>query len=202
MQELTVFIKRWLLTWLLLAASITSFDAWLVVASAYSGFTGELRMGIPYAYYVKQPLDPWSEGDPPVPNAIETEALQVNMVVMGAIALLGTAFWPSRSPSNAPSRPSPVEGPRPTADVARRDDLHAVPLERSSRRCLRLTIIGSLLGLGWVFGGFGWLRGKALHAAHERLGRSAPWTATAAWALGRGLVCSMVVGILGMVFVR
>jgi hypothetical protein len=204
MQELIVFIKRSLLIWLLLIASITSFDAWLVLASVYSGSTGELRVGIPYAYYVQEPLDPWSEGDPSDADAVETEALRVNVAAMGVIALVSTTFWPLRSPSNAPPTPmpSPLGASARPVDAVKPDERAVAELDRRSRRCLRRTIVGSVVGLGLIFGALGWLRGKALHAAYERLGRSAPWTATAAWAVGRGLVYSTLIGILGMAFVR
>jgi len=202
MQDLIVFIKRALLTWLLLVGSIMSFDVWLVLASAFSGYTGELRVGIPYAYYVQEPLDPWSEGDPPVADEVETEALQVNVAVMGALALVSTIFWPSRSPSKVPSMPSPVAGSTPPADVAKRDEPQIAALDRRSRRCLRLTIAGSLLGLGLIFGGFGWRRGRKLSMLYLKLGRVPPWTAAAAWATGRGILCATVIGILGMIFAR
>lgn len=198
MQELIVFIKRSLLTWLLLIASITSFDAWLVVASAFSGYTGDLRVGIPYPYYVQEPLDPWLDGDPPVADEVETEALQVNVAAMGIVALVSAALWPSRSPST----PSPMGGSTPPAEVARLDEQQVAVLDRRSRRCLRLTIVGSLLGLGWLFGGLGWWRGRRLSSTYAKLGRVLPWTATAAWAAGRGIVCATLIGILGLLFAR
>jgi hypothetical protein len=202
MQRFIILIKRSLLMWLLLIAALTSFDAWLVLASAYSGYTGELRVGIPYAYFVKKPLDPWSDGDPHVTNAIKAEELQVNVAAMGVVALVSAIFWPSRSPAKSPSTPSPIGASAPTTDVATRDELHIAALDRRSRRCLRLTIMGSLLGFGWVFGELGWLRGRTLSTTYTQLGRVPPWTATAAWAVGRGIFCAVLVGILGLLFAR
>lgn len=201
MQEtIVVFIKRSLLTWLLLIASILTFDACLVSANAVSGYIGDARVGMPFAYTVQAPLDPEWEVDPTVDDGGDPGPLLANVATMGVIALVSATFWPSRSPSQAPVTPSPIGGATPPGDVARRDDEDIAALDRRSRRCLRLTIVGSLLGLGWLFGGLGWRRGRRLSSTYAKLGRVPPWTATAAWAAGRGIVCATLVGILGLLF--
>lgn len=195
-----VFIKRSLPTWLLLIASILTFDACLVSANAFSGYIGDHRVGIPFGYTVQGPVIPELEADPSVDDGVDPGPFLANVAVMGIIALVSTIFWPSRSPSKVPSTPSPIGGATPPADVERRDEQQIALLDRRSRRCLRLTIVGSLLGLGWLFGGLGWLRGRALFRTYAQQGRVPPWTAAAAWAVGRAVVCAVVVGVLGLLF--
>lgn len=204
MRGFIVFIERALLTWLLLAASTVSFDSWLVLASAFSGHMGgDIRWGIPYACYVREHVEPgWGDAAPlPATGDLDPEALLVNLAVMGALALATTIFWPSRSPS-VPSTPSPIGGSTPSVEVARDDDPSVEALDRRSLRCLQLTVVGSLLGFGWVFGALGWLRGRGLSTTYVRHGRRPRWTAAAAWAVGRGLVCAALVGILGLLSTR
>lgn len=195
-----VFIKRSLATWLLLIASILTFDACLVSANAFSGYIGDSRVGIPFGYTVQAPVIPELEAPPSVDDGVDPGPLLANLATMGIIALVNVAFWPSRSPSKAPSTPSPIGGATPPVDVERRDEQHVALLDRRSRRCLRRTIVGSLLGLGWLFGGLGWLRGRTLFRTYAQHGRVPPWTAAAAWVAGRAVVCAVVVGVLGLLF--
>ena len=199
-EPILVFIRRSLLTWLLLIASILTFDACLVSANAFSGYIGDSRVGMPFAYTVQAPLDPEWEVDASVDDRGDPGPLLANSATMGVIALASTIFWPSRSPSKAPTTPAPIEGSKPPGDVARRDEEAIAELERRSRRCLRLTIVGSLLGLGWIFGGLGWRRGRRLSSTYAKLGRAPSWAAAAAWAMGRGIVCATLVGVLGLLF--
>jgi hypothetical protein len=192
-ETIETIMRGLLLFWLLVGAA-WSFDMLLVIAKVLCGYIGVVQRGAPFPYCVDE-HDDWPYDEHALQQSGTTcdgSVLAMDLAVLAVVAIY-FAVRLKRALRSDRSHEAMVLHPEATR---RQPPLRA--LARRSTWCLVVVVIGSLLGLGVIFGPLGWSCGARLRRRYHLLGRPPSWMATTAWVVGPAVAVTVVVCAVGV----